>query len=76
MYDNEIVITIRTLFFVIGGYQIVTLAYSRIYLKLLCYENDGRKIIYENYRLIFHHYAQQNGKKLKIDLYKYRSTSE
>ena len=32
-YENEIVITIITLFFVLGNYQIETLTYSRIYLK-------------------------------------------
>ena len=42
-YENEIVITIITLFFVLGNYQIETLTYSRIYLKWLGY-NDGKKI--------------------------------
>ena len=61
-YNNEIFITIITLFFFVGKYQIITLTNYHSYLKLLRYNNGIRNNIYEIWKLDFRHDAKHNGK--------------
>ena len=62
-YDNEIVIAFISLFLVPGNYQIITLTFYCIYLQWIRYNDGIRKFVYENYKHVFCHDAQHNGKK-------------
>ena len=47
--------TIIRSFFVVISYKTLTLTYDQSYLRLLVLKNGTRKIIYDNYKLIFRH---------------------